>query len=224
VNRQDVCGLIEETGLVAVVRAPSAELALRAVELVVGCGITIIEVTLTVPGALSVMRSLVETFKGRAVVGAGTVLGTEEVTACIDAGAAFVVSPGLVPGLVEAAHAKGVAAIPGALTPTEVLAALRAGADMVKIFPCGAVGGPEYLRALRGPLPRVKLIPTGGITAATLPEYFAAGAAAVGMGSELVNTKALVSGGDGLLSERAQQLVAAVRIARAPLAPRTPSP
>jgi 2-dehydro-3-deoxyphosphogluconate aldolase/(4S)-4-hydroxy-2-oxoglutarate aldolase len=151
----------------------------------------------------------------RAVVGAGTVLDAEAAARCLDAGAAFIVSPGFDPATVAAAHARGVPAMPGALTPTEVIAAWKAGADMVKIFPASAVGGPKYLRALRGPLPDVKLLPTGGVNATTAADYIAAGAAALGVGSELVDPAALARGDDALLTTRARELVAAVAAARA---------
>jgi len=156
-------------------------------------------------------------FGARAVVGAGTVLDGPTAEACIDAGAAFIVSPGLDLGTIAAAHGRGVPMMPGALTPTEVIAAWRAGADLVKIFPAAAVGGPSYLRALRGPLPQVKLMPTGGVNAMTAGAYIAAGAAALGVGSELVDLVALAAGQDALLTERARALMTAVRTARAAL-------
>src|SRR3954468_21949434 len=151
---QDVCREIEEVGLVPVVRAPSAPVALRAVEAVLASGISIFEITMTVPDALSVIATLVARLGSRALVGAGTVLSADDARACVDAGARFIVSPGLDLPTIEAAHALGVPVMPGALTPTEVITAWKAGADMVKIFPCSAMGGPKYLRALRGPLPQ----------------------------------------------------------------------
>jgi 2-dehydro-3-deoxyphosphogluconate aldolase/(4S)-4-hydroxy-2-oxoglutarate aldolase len=178
-------------------------------------GISIFEITMTVPDAPAVIRALVAELGARAVVGAGTVLGAEAATACLDAGAAFVVSPGLDLGTVAAVQARGVPMMPGALTPTEVIAAWKSGAEMVKIFPCGAVGGPQYLRALRGPLPQVKLLPTGGVNAENAGAYLAAGAAALGIGSELVDPVALAEGRDAVLTERARALVAAVAAARA---------
>jgi 2-dehydro-3-deoxyphosphogluconate aldolase / (4S)-4-hydroxy-2-oxoglutarate aldolase len=170
---------------------------------------------MTVPDAPAVIRALVAELGARAVVGAGTVLDAEAAGACLDAGAAFVVSPGLDLATVAAVHARGVPMMPGALTPTEVIAAWKSGAEMVKIFPCGSLGGPKYLRALRGPLPQVKLLPTGGINVDNAGEYLAAGAAALGIGSELVDPVALAEGRDALLTERARALVAAVAAARA---------
>ena len=215
--RVQTCRRIEDVGVVPVVRAPSATLALRAAEAVLAGGVSVFEITMTVPDAPAVIRALVARFGARAVVGAGTVLDGPTAEACIDAGAAFIVSPGLDLGTIAAAHGRGVPMMPGALTPTEVIAAWRAGADLVKIFPAAAVGGPSYLRALRGPLPQVKLMPTGGVNATTAGEYIAAGAAALGVGSELVDLVALAAGQDALLTERARALMTAVRTARAAL-------
>jgi 2-dehydro-3-deoxyphosphogluconate aldolase / (4S)-4-hydroxy-2-oxoglutarate aldolase len=209
---------IEEIGVVPVVRLPSAALALRAAEALLAGGIPILEITMTVPDAVALIRTLCDRFQGRALVGAGTVLDAERAAQCIDAGAAFIVSPGFDRKTVELAHARGVAVMPGALTPTEVITAFTAGVDMVKIFPCSALGGAKYLRALRGPLPQVRLLPTGGVNLETAHEYVAAGAAALGLGSELVDQAALDAGRDEVVTERAKQLVSAVTGARAKLA------
>jgi 2-dehydro-3-deoxyphosphogluconate aldolase/(4S)-4-hydroxy-2-oxoglutarate aldolase len=211
----EVCRRIEEVGIVPVIRAATPELALRAARAVLAGGVSIFEITMTVPDAPAVIRALVAELGARAVVGAGTVLDADAANACLDAGAAFVVSPGLDLGTVAAVHARGAPMMPGALTPTEVIAAWKSGAEMVKIFPCGSVGGPQYLRALRGPLPQVKLLPTGGVNAANAGAYLAAGAAALGIGSELVDPVALAEGRDAVLTERARALVAAVAAARA---------
>jgi len=213
--RADVCRRIEAVGIVPVVRAPSPELAMRAAEAVLAGGISIFEITMTVPNATAAIRSLVDRLGDRAIVGAGTVLDAEAARACIEAGAAFIVSPGLDLPTIAAAHARGVPIMPGALTPTEVITAWKAGADMVKIFPASAVGGPKYLKALRGPLPDVKFLPTGGVNAQTAGEYIAAGAAALGVGSELVDTAALARGDDAVVTARARELVDAVTAARA---------
>jgi 2-dehydro-3-deoxyphosphogluconate aldolase/(4S)-4-hydroxy-2-oxoglutarate aldolase len=214
-SRKDICRTVEDVGIVPVVRAPSASLAIRAVEAVLAGGVSVFEITMTVPDAISVIRSLTEKFRGRAVVGAGTVLSADDARACIDAGAQFIVSPGLDVATIEAAHAADVPAIPGALTPTEVITAWKAGADMVKIFPCSSVGGAKYLRALRGPLPQVKMMPTGGVSLATVGEYISAGASALGVGTELVDMAALEAGQDAALGERARDLSQAVKAARA---------
>lgn len=214
-KREDIVKRIEDVGLVPVVRASSAELALAAVEAILEGGISVFEITLTVPGAVQVIEKLVHRFGERALIGAGTVLSKEQAQACIDAGATFVVSPGLDLPTVEYVLGKGLPMMPGALTPTEVIAAWRAGADMVKIFPCSAVGGAKYLKALKGPLPQVKMLPTGGVSAVTVHEYLAAGASALGIGSELVDTTALAAGMTDLIAKRAKALVDAVRAARA---------
>lgn len=213
-TRAEVCRKIEEIGLVPVVRARSAELAIRAVEAVLAGGVPVFEITMTVPGAISVIETLSARFGERALIGAGTVLSAEDARACIEAGARFVVSPGFDPATVEAALAADVAAMPGALTPTEVIAAWKSGADMVKVFPCSVLGGAKYLKALRAPLPQVKLMPTGGVNLATVKEYIEAGAAALGVGGELVDERALDAGQDAVLGERASAFLAAVRAAR----------
>jgi 2-dehydro-3-deoxyphosphogluconate aldolase/(4S)-4-hydroxy-2-oxoglutarate aldolase len=217
-SRAEVCRHIEEVGIVPVVRSPSAAVAARAVEALLAGGISIFEITMTVPGAVALIRSLADRFNDRALVGAGTVLSAEQARECIDAGARFIVSPGTDLATIEAAHGRDIAVMPGALTPTEVITAWKAGADLVKIFPCSALGGAKYLRALRGPLPQVKMLPTGGVNPSTAGEYIEAGAAALGVGSELVDVAALEAGKDDVVSERARQLCAAVAQARAKLA------
>jgi 2-dehydro-3-deoxyphosphogluconate aldolase/(4S)-4-hydroxy-2-oxoglutarate aldolase len=213
----ETCARIEAVGIVPVVRAPSAELAIRAAEAVLAGGISIFEITMTVPDALGAIRALNERFGDRVLVGAGTVLSAEDARRCVEAGARFIVSPGLDLPTIEAAHAAGVPVMPGALTPTEVISAWKAGAEMVKIFPASAMGGPKYLKALKGPLPQVKLLPTGGVNENTAGEYIAAGAVALGVGSELVDMAALKAGDDATITARARALVAAVAKARASL-------
>lgn len=220
-NRTEICSRIEEVGIVPVIRLSSHALAVRAVEAVLAGGISIFEITMTVPDAIRLIRSLADRFSGRALVGAGTVLTAEQAGACIDAGADFIVSPGLDLGTVELALTRGVAVMPGALTPTEVITAWKAGVDMVKIFPCSALGGAKYLRALKGPLPQVKMLPTGGVSIATASEYIAAGAAALGVGAELVDPALLEAGQDQVVTERAKELLFAVAEARAKLAPKS---
>lgn len=217
-NVRETCARIEEVGLVPVVRAPSAELAIRAAEAVLAGGISIFEITMTVPNAIDAIRALIARFGDRVLVGAGTVLSAEDARRCLEAGARFIVSPGLDLATIEAAQAGGVPVMPGALTPTEVITAWKAGAEMVKIFPASALGGPKYLKALKGPLPQVKLLPTGGVNEATAGEYIAAGAVALGVGSELVDVAALEAGDDAKITARARALVAAVAKARAALA------
>jgi 2-dehydro-3-deoxyphosphogluconate aldolase/(4S)-4-hydroxy-2-oxoglutarate aldolase len=217
-KRGDVCRQIEEVGVVPVVRSPSPELAARAAEALIAGGLHVLEITMTVPSAVRLIGELSARFGDRALVGAGTVLDPAKAAECIDAGARFIVSPGLDLPTIARAHAYDVAVLPGALTPTEIITAWKAGADFVKVFPCSALGGAKYLKLLRGPLPDVKLFPTGGVNAATAAEFIEAGASAVGVGSELVDIAALRDGRDTVVTERARELRAAVARGRAQLA------
>lgn len=214
-EREELVKRIERGTLVPVVRAPSADLAVKAVEAILEGGISTFEITLTVPGAVQLIESLVKRFGSRALIGAGTVLSAEQAAACIDAGAQFIVSPGFDAATVELVLKRGLPCMPGALTPTEVITAWKAGVDMVKIFPCSAMGGAKYLKALKGPLPQVKMLPTGGVNASTAHEYLAAGAAALGIGSELVDAQALAAGKLDVITARAKELVDAVASSRA---------
>jgi 2-dehydro-3-deoxyphosphogluconate aldolase/(4S)-4-hydroxy-2-oxoglutarate aldolase len=214
-NRAETLQRVEAEAIIPIIRASSPELALRAARAILAGGVSVFEITMTVPDATEVIRNLTRELGDRALIGAGTVLSAAAAHQCVDAGAAFIVSPGLDADTVVESHARGVPAMPGALTPTEVIAASKVGADMVKIFPISAVGGAKYLRALRGPLPDVKLLATGGINAANAAEFLAAGASAIGIGSELVDTKALAEGRDADITARARELYAAVRAARA---------
>ena len=213
-TRQQVMRGILATGIVPVIRTRSAELALRAAAALREGGIDVLEVTMTVPDATRAIEALVKRLGSAAFIGAGSVLDGEMARRCLDAGAQFLVAPGFDPEVVRIGHAAGAAVMPGALTATEVLAARAAGADMVKIFPCSAVGGARYVRALRAPIPDVALLPTGGISLDSVADYFAAGASAIGVGGELVEEALLGAGDDRKLVERARQFVAAVRIAR----------
>jgi 2-dehydro-3-deoxyphosphogluconate aldolase/(4S)-4-hydroxy-2-oxoglutarate aldolase len=212
----EVCKHVEQLGVVPVVRARSAELAERAIQALRAGGITVFEVTLTVPGAVELIRDLSRDGAQDIVIGAGTVLTAEDAERCMEAGARFIVSPGFDANLVAACKARGIAVMPGALTPTEVIKAWKAGANMVKIFPCSALGGAKYLKALKGPLPQVKLLPTGGVSATTAADYIAAGACALGVGGELVDQGALEAGQDSVLTMRARELLKAVQEARSP--------
>jgi 2-dehydro-3-deoxyphosphogluconate aldolase / (4S)-4-hydroxy-2-oxoglutarate aldolase len=214
-EREELVKRIERGTLVPVVRAPTADLAVKAVEAILEGGISTFEITLTVPGAVQVIESLVKRFGSRALIGAGTVLSADQAAACIDAGAQFIVSPGFDAATVELVLKRGLPCMPGALTPTEVITAWKAGVDMVKIFPCSAMGGAKYLKALKGPLPQVKMLPTGGVNATTAHEYLAAGAAALGIGSELVDATALAAGKLDIITARAKELVDAVASSRA---------
>jgi 2-dehydro-3-deoxyphosphogluconate aldolase/(4S)-4-hydroxy-2-oxoglutarate aldolase len=216
-SRQKTVERIERLGLVPVVRAPSAAVALRAARAVFAGGIDVLEITMTVPDALGVLRQLAAELGDRVVFGAGTVLDADTARTCIAAGAEFIVAPGFDLETIRAAHELDRPVMPGALTPTEVITAWKAGADMVKIFPCSAVGGADYIRALKAPLPQVKLLPTGGVDRNTAADYIRAGAAALGLGTGLIDLKVLQQQGDGALSARARELVEIVRAARAEL-------
>jgi 2-dehydro-3-deoxyphosphogluconate aldolase/(4S)-4-hydroxy-2-oxoglutarate aldolase len=205
------------SGIVGVVRTPSPETAQRAVQAVVAGGMDVVEVTFTVPNAVDVLREVARSIGSDVLLGAGTVTDAEKAKAAIDAGARFIVAPNMDPDTVTTAVALGAVAIPGALTPTEVVNAMRAGADVVKVFPI-SVFGPSYLKALRGPLPDVLLMPTGGIEVENLYDYFAAGAAIVGVGGTLVQPKLVAAGEYATITERAKRFVEGVRDARARLA------
>ena len=213
-NKADVLRRIHEVGLVPVVRAGSATMARRAVAAVRQGGIPIVEITMTVPGAIEVIRSLAKEAGPEVLIGAGTVLDATTAKQCVEAGAQFVVSPTLNFDTVACCKEMDVAVIPGALTPTEIVAAWTAGADLIKVFPAGAVGGPSYLKALKGPLPEIKLVPTGGVSLANAAAFLEAGAEALGIGSDLIDTTALSNGNDETVSQRAQQYVEIVSRAR----------
>jgi 2-dehydro-3-deoxyphosphogluconate aldolase/(4S)-4-hydroxy-2-oxoglutarate aldolase len=213
--KSEVIRRIKETGIIPVVRAGTAEEATSVAELIKAGGISILEITMTVPGAARVIESLTQRYGDEAIVGAGTVLDAETARACILAGAQFVVSPALDLATIACCRRYGVVVLPGALTPTEVVQAWSAGADFVKVFPAGALGGASYIRALKAPLPQIELVPTGGVSLATAADLLRAGASALGVGAELVDTKALGEGRGGVITERARQFVEIVRAARA---------
>lgn len=203
-------------GLVPVVRAASADGALRAVEAVYRGGVHVAEITMTVPDAVRVLERVADQFGDRILLGAGTVLDPDTAGACILAGAQFLVTPGLKLATIEAAKRHAKVIFPGALTPTEVLTAWEAGADAVKIFPCGNVGGPRYIKALKGPYPQIEMIPTGGVNLETAGEFLQAGACAVGVGGELVDPALIQQGRYDLIEERARQFIAVIARARPP--------
>lgn len=205
---------ISEIGVVPVIRAKTPKQALQAAEAICEAGITVLEVTMTVPGAVDVIRQLATSTDGEILVGAGTVLDTEAARLCLDAGAEFLVNPGLDLEMVTFAKRNKVLMVAGALTPTEVIQAWKAGSDFVKVFPCGNLGGPKYIEALRGPLPQVPLIPTGRVDLQNAAAYIRAGAAAIGVGGELVSSAALESGDLRTIKSAAKQYLEAVREAR----------
>jgi len=210
----DVLKRIEQVGVIPVVRATSSDEAIAVAEAIGEGGIPLLEITLTVPGAVGVIAELSKRYGNDVLVGAGTVLDAEAARACIDAGAQFVVSPALNLQTIEQCRKEDVPVFPGALTPTEVVTAWQAGADAVKVFPCSAVGGAKYLRALKAPLPQIKLVPTGGVSLTTAKDFIAAGAWALGVGADLVNTRAMQAGDRQSVVDAARNYVAAVREAR----------
>ena len=216
-SREKAVALIRETGLVPIVRAPSPEDGFQAAEAIVASGIGIAEITMTVPNAIHVLERLADRYGDKVLLGAGTILDTETCRAALLAGAQFIVTPALDTRVIEMARRYSKPCIPGALTPTEVLTAWQAGADWVKIFPCGPVGGPSYIKALKGPFPQIEFIPTGGVNLETTPEFIKAGAAAVAVGGELVNLKALKEGKFEIITETARKFLEAVRVGRAAL-------
>jgi 2-dehydro-3-deoxyphosphogluconate aldolase/(4S)-4-hydroxy-2-oxoglutarate aldolase len=212
-KKEEIRQRILDVGIVPVVRANSpAEAAFAALAVSLG-GIPIVEITMTVPGAIGVIAELARSMPD-VVVGAGTVLNAETARRCLDAGAQFLVSPGLNVETVRLAVRENVVMAAGALTPGELMAACDAGADFVKIFPCAQVGGAAYIKALKGPFPDVPLIPTGGVNLDTIPNFIAAGAAAVGVGGELIDRNAMQSGDAAILENLARRFVEAVRNAR----------
>lgn len=206
---------VKDAGLVAIVRAPSADEALSTVEAIHAGGVSVIEVTMTVPGAIGVLEKLAAKLGGKVLLGAGTVLDPETARACILAGAEFLVSPNLNTKVVELTRRYSKVSVPAGLTPTEVVTAWEAGADFVKIFPCSAMGGADYIKALKAPLPQVEMVPTGGVSLENCGTFFKAGAAAVAVGGELVDKKAVAEKRWDAVTQTAQAFADAVRKARA---------
>lgn len=200
-----------EVGIVPVVRASSAAEACMAAEALVAGGISVVEITMTVPGAIDVIRELSSTVGSEVLIGAGTVLDAHTAAKCVEAGAQFIVSPGFDAGTVAWAVEHEIVMAAGALTPTEILAAWNAGAEFVKVFPCSNVGGAKYIKALRGPFPQIPLVPTGGVNLETAADFLRAGATALGVGGELVLADALKARQPERITELAKKYVQLVR-------------
>jgi len=215
-RRDELRTRIEEIGIFPGIRLKSAEQAQFAAETLYQSGIPVAEITMTVPGAVGVIRKLVQKFPDM-VVGAGTVLDLQTAERCIEAGAKFLTSTGFVLEVLEAALKMDIVAIPGALTPTEVIAAWKAGADFVKIFPAAPIGGDRYIRSLKLPLPQVKLIAAGGVNQQTATGYIQAGASAIGVGEELLPRDAVVKRQDHRIHELARRFLNFVRDGRTPI-------
>src|ERR1700724_2998472 len=209
-TRQQTLSFILETGIVPVVRTATAEGAIKAIEAIHRGGIRAAEVTMTVPGAIHALEKLADEFGDKIVLGAGTVLDPETARACMLAGAQFFVTPSLKLSTIEMVKRYSKVICPGALTPTEVVTAWEAGADIVKIFPCGNVGGARYIKALKGPFPQIEMIPTGGVNLETAGDFLKAGACAVAVGGELVDAKLIREGRFDLIEERTRQYLAVI--------------
>jgi 2-dehydro-3-deoxyphosphogluconate aldolase/(4S)-4-hydroxy-2-oxoglutarate aldolase len=213
-TKQEVLGRIADVGLVPVVRARSADEAILVADAIRAGGVSVLEITMTVPGALSVIEEVARRFGSEVVVGAGTVLDATTARACILAGARFIVGPTTDRETIALCRRYGVAVMPGALTPTEVLTAWTAGADVVKVFPCGSVGGASYIKSLKAPLPQIQMIPTGGVSLKNAGDFIKAGAMALGVGADLADTQAIRDGKAALVTERAREYLRIVREAR----------
>ena len=201
-------------GLIPVIRVAGASEAMAVANAIKAGGVSLIEITMSVRGAIGVIEKLSNQYKDEIIMGAGTVLDPETARAALLAGAQFIVSPTINLDVIQLCHRYSAVVIPGALTPTEILTAWEAGADMVKVFPAGQLGGPSYLKALRGPLPQILLVPTGGVNLKNAGDFIQAGAAAIGVGSELVDKKALKEGNFSVITENTRAYLKAIRDAK----------
>ena len=212
-EKEKVCAKIQEVGIIPAVRTSSAEEALFVSEVVSKSGIPIVEITMTVPGALEVISHLVKSLP-HVIVGAGTVLDLETARLCVDAGVRFLTCPGLDLDIVEFAKEKHLTMMAGALTPTEIVTAWKSGSDFVKVFPCAQIGGDSYIRALKGPFPKIPLIAAGGVNQQTAANFILAGAVAIGIGRELIPSEAVQKRQEGRIRELAHRFLNFVRTAR----------
>lgn len=213
-SRDAALATIRDIAIIPVIRAPNADAAFAVAEALIGAGLPIAEVTMTVPGAIDVIASIIKTFGDRVLVGAGTVTDTVSAKRAIDAGAQFIVTPCIVRDVMDVARRADVAVLPGALTPTEIFEAFRLGGDMIKVFPIHGVGGATFVRSMRGPFPKIPLVPTGGVTLENVRDMFDAGAAAVGVGSEMISRDALARGDYAAIGAQAALFLAATRPGR----------
>ena len=209
-RKEQIVEKLREIGLVPVLRAESEEQALGIASAIAAGGVTVLEITMTVPGAIRVMSRLTKE-RPDILIGAGTVLDAETARMCMLEGAQFVVSPALNLKTIEMCHRYSIPVLPGALTPTEVVTAWQAGADVIKVFPASALGGAKYLKSLKAPLPQVEMIPTGGVSLATAKEFLEAGSFALGVGADLVDTKAMAEGKPEKITESAKKYLEIVR-------------
>ena len=213
-SKVDTLNSLLDTGIVPIVRADSADKALNAAQAIYRGGLRALEVTMTVPKALQVIEKIADEFGKQMLVGAGSVLDPETARSCMLAGAVFFVTPALKIKTIEICHRYSKVIMPGALTPTEILAAWDAGADMVKVFPCGNLGGPKYISAVKAPLPQVLMVPTGGVSLDNVADFFKAGSSAVAVGSELCDKQAMATGKFEVIEENARQFLEAARKAK----------
>jgi 2-dehydro-3-deoxyphosphogluconate aldolase/(4S)-4-hydroxy-2-oxoglutarate aldolase len=214
-KRDAILSAIIDIGIVPVVRTESAEGAIQAIDAIYRGGIRVAEITMTVPGALRALEKVADKFGDQIVLGAGTVLDPETARACILAGAEFIVTPSLNPATIELAKRYSKVIMPGALTPTEVVTAWQAGGDVIKVFPCSAVGGAKYIKSLRAPFPQIEMIPTGGVNLETISDFLRAGACAVAVGGELIDGANIRAGRYDVFEERAKQFLEVIRATRA---------
>jgi 2-dehydro-3-deoxyphosphogluconate aldolase/(4S)-4-hydroxy-2-oxoglutarate aldolase len=212
--REETKKTLEQAVLIPVLRAGSIQTGHALVDAMMAGGVTVVEVTMTVPNALTLLRELKQRHGNSLLLGSGTVTDAAQAEATIDEGAEFVVSPSLHLDVIAKTKELGRISIPGALTPTEVITAWRAGADYVKIFPCSAMGGASYLKSLLAPFPELKLIPTGGVTLQTAADFLKAGARALGVGTDLVNTPAIAEGRPEIVTNAARAYLEVIRAAR----------
>jgi len=213
-GKREILNRMVSEGLIPVIRVSSAQEAMDVSDALKGGGVSFIEITMSVQGAMDVIKELAQKYKEEIIMGAGTVLDPETGRAALLAGAQFIVSPTLNLELIQLAHRYGAVVIPGAMTPTEILTAWNAGADLVKVFPAAQLGGPEYLKALRGPLPQILLVPTGGVNLQNAGAFIKAGATALGVGGELVDKKVLQEKQFQIISENARAFLKKIREAR----------
>jgi 2-dehydro-3-deoxyphosphogluconate aldolase/(4S)-4-hydroxy-2-oxoglutarate aldolase len=209
-KHSEIVKQLKEIGIVPIVRTSDSAAAINASEAVYEGGIACVEITMTVQGAIKALEAVADRYGDKIILGAGTVLDPETARSCMLAGAQFFVTPSLNVRTIEMAKRYSKPIYPGALTPTEILTAWEAGADGVKVFPCSAMGGAKYIKAVKAPFPHIDLVPTGGVNLDTIADFIAAGAAAVGVGGELVDAKTCTEGNYGVITERARKFRQAV--------------
>ncbi len=213
-EKRDIFNRMMSEGLIPVIRVSSAQEAVDVADAIKEGGVTLIEITMSVPGAIDTIKELTRKYKDEIIMGAGTILDPETARAALLAGAQFIVTPTLNLDVIQLAHRYSAVVVPGAMTPTEILTAWNAGADMVKVFPAAQLGGPEYLKAIRGPLPQILLVPTGGVNLQNAGAFIKAGAAALGVGGELVDKKAVKEKKYNVITENTRAFLKVVKEAR----------